>query len=342
MAAKATLFVSSICIGVLLGIAGIAQPPASIPTMDMSNTDMGGNNSIAGTVITPDGSIAQRRVVIRLRSVTRGERSATTDEHGNYAFRGLPSGDYTIAVDREKEYEPTSANVTIIQLRGMPAQTYLLDIHLAPRRDPSAAKPAVVNASFANVPPKAMSLYKDAGRSAAAGKSKEAIEGFQAAIAAYPKFAQAYNDLGVQYMKSGDIVKADEAFVNAIQIDPAYYNALLNHGMANFMVRQYKDAEIILRKAVSIKDDGAVAHYFLGQTLANLSNFDEAEKELTKALKLNAPEVKEAYRVLAVIHASKGNKKLAAEDLQAYLKLAPKAQDASHLQDLIKQYQADK
>lgn len=337
MTSKNVLFVGALCLSAFFNVGGLAQPPASIPTMDTEMTDLGGNNSIAGTVVMSDGTAIQRRVSVRLMTATRGERIAFTDEHGKFLFRGLPSGDYTLAIDREKEYETASQSVTIIQARGMPSQTYLVNLRLVAKRE-GTAKPGVVNAALANVPPKALAAYKKAGELASQGKRTEAIEQLQAAIAAYPNFAQAYNDLGIQYLKTGDLVKADEAFVKSIQIDPGYYNGTLNHGIVVFTVRQYKDAEPILRKAVAIKDDSAPAHYFLGQTLANLNSFDEAERELTKALKLNAGEVKEAYRILAIIHDTKGSKDQAATDLETYLKLNPKAADADQLKDRIKKY----
>jgi regulator of sirC expression with transglutaminase-like and TPR domain len=47
--------------------------------------------------------------------------------------------------------------------------------------------------------------------------------------------------------------------------------------------------------------------------------------------------MKEAHRILAIIYASRGAKKQAADQLEAYLKLAPNAPDAEKLRDKVRQ-----
>jgi regulator of sirC expression with transglutaminase-like and TPR domain len=47
--------------------------------------------------------------------------------------------------------------------------------------------------------------------------------------------------------------------------------------------------------------------------------------------------MKEAHRLLAIIYASRGARKQAADELEAYLKLAPNAPDAEKLKDKIRQ-----
>ena len=79
-----------------------------------------------------------------------------------------------------------------------------------------------------------------------------------------------------------------------------------------------------------------MGHYFLGQALANLGLFDEAEKELLNRLELGKEEMKEAHRILAIIYSSRGAKKQAADELETYLKLAPNTPDAEKLKELIR------
>jgi tetratricopeptide (TPR) repeat protein len=147
----------------------------------------------------------------------------------------------------------------------------------------------------------------------------------------------AFNELGVQYLKLNQLENADEAFQSALKITPDAFAALINRGIANFMMKRYGEAVPILRRALAKNDQSAVGHYFLGQALANLGLFEDAEKELLASLKLGKEEMKEAHRILAIIYASRGAKRQAAEELEAYLKLAPKAPDAEKLKDKIRQ-----
>src|SRR5688500_20385039 len=92
-----------------LGFAGpVLAQISSIPD-SMSQTGLGGINSIIGTVFAPSGGPIQSRVRMRLSTMARGARSQTTDENGTFALRGLPSGSYSISIEKEKDVEPSSA-----------------------------------------------------------------------------------------------------------------------------------------------------------------------------------------------------------------------------------------
>jgi tetratricopeptide (TPR) repeat protein len=100
-------------------------------------------------------------------------------------------------------------------------------------------------------------------------------------------------------------------------------------------MKRYGEAVPILRKAIAKNDSSAVAHYFLGQAMANLGLFADAEKELQRSLQLGNEEMNEARRLLAIIYINRGDKKLAADELEAYLKLAPNTPDADQLRNKI-------
>lgn len=299
------------------------------------DTGLGGVNSINGSVLA-EGQRLQRRISVRLQSMTRGDRVVMTDDYGNFTFRGLVSGDYTIVIDKEKDFKPFSQVVSVIQLRGFPPQNYTLSIRLE-LKERTDAKPGVLNVEFANVPKPALVHYDNALELSKTNDHSGAIEELKLAIKEYPSFSQAFNELGVQYLKVNELEKADEAFQEAVKINPDAVSSLINRGITNVLMKRYGEAVPILRKSLQKKKDSAVAHYFLGQALANLGLFDDAEKELLTSLELGKEEMKEAHRILAIIYASRGAKQQAADQLDAYLKLAPNTPDAQKLRDKIQQ-----
>lgn len=301
-----------------------------------SQTGLGGINSIIGTVFAPSGRPLKNRIRIRLSTMTRGDRIFTTNENGNFAFRGLPTGSYSIAIEKEAEYKPYSTSVDIRQFRGGPAQIYTLNIRLE-FKDRAEVKPGVVSAELVNVPKKALAYYNNAIEQAKKSDRLGAIEQLKLAIAEYPSFTLAFNELGVQYLKLNRLEEADQAFQSALKIDRDSFAALINRGIANVMMKRYGEAVPILRKALAKNDQSAVGHYFLGQALANLGLFEDAEKELLASVELGKDQMKEAHRILAVIYTSRGARKQAAEELEAYLKLAPGAPDAEKLKEMIRQ-----
>jgi tetratricopeptide (TPR) repeat protein len=267
--------------------------------------------------------------------MTRGDRIFTTNKNGSFAFRGLPSGSYTIVIEKEADYKPVSQTVDIIQFRGSPAQTYTVNIRLE-FADRTKAEPAVVNAALMGIPKKALTHYNTAIELSKKNDRQGAIAELKLAIAEHPTFTQAFNDLGVQYLKLNQLEDADAAFQSALKIDPESFPALINRGIANFMMKRYGESVPLLRKALKKDEQSAVGHYFLGQSLANLGLFDDAEKELLSAVQLGKEEMKEAHRILAIIYSAKGAKKKAADELETYLKLAPTTPDAEKLKDQIR------
>ena len=319
----------------VLRVVGQGIPPGSAST----DTGFGGVNTISGTIISSTGQRIEH-ISIRLRTMTQGDRVLTSDDRGNFVFRGLPSGDYTILIDKEKDYEPFAQNLSVIQPRGMPPQTYYLSVRLV-RKSVAIPKSAVINIDLAKVPKPALDLYNKAKELAKSGNHLGAIKQLEGAIKEYADFMLAYNEMGVQYLQLNELEKADEALQSALKIDPAAYMPLMNRGIVLFTMKRYGEAAPVLRKVVALKNEQAVGHYFLGQTLANMGRFDEAEKELLVAVKLGGDEMKEAHRYLAILYSSKKDNKRAAAELETYLQLAPTTPDAEQLRTVIQRLKSE-
>ena len=199
----------------------------------------------------------------------------------------------------------------------------------------TAGKPGVINAELAKIPKPALDKYNKAIELAKNGDRPGAILQLQGAVAEYPEFMIAYNEMGVQYMRLNDLQKSDDALQKALKIDAKAFIPLMNRGIVLVMLKRYADAEPLLREVVKMKSDQAVGHYFLGQAVAYLGNFDEAEKELSTAIKLGGDEMKEAHRLLAIIYSARGDKKHAIVELETYLRLVPTTPDAEQLRNVI-------
>lgn len=300
-----------------------------------TDTGLGGGNAITGMILVSSGQRLQRRIAVRLQTMTKGDRVAMTDDNGTFAFRGLPSGQYTIVIEKEKEYEPYRAGVDIRQFPGSPAQIYNLSIRLESKKDEST-KPGVLNAELANVPPRAVAFYQKALEKSEAGKNSEAVEQLKSAIAESPKFSLALTELGVQYQRLDQLDKAEESLKSALEITPDAFAPLINYGIVLVRLKRFAEAETELRLALKQKEKSAVAHYYLGRALAYSGKFDEAKKELNVSVDLGGDDMKEAHRYLAGVYNALGDKQQAAAELETYLRLAPKSPDAAQLRELIR------
>jgi tetratricopeptide (TPR) repeat protein len=307
---------------------GIPQGSAS------TDTGLGGVNTISGMVLSSTGQRVERRVSVRLQSMTKGDRLTTSDDYGNFVFRGVPPGDYNIVIEKEKDFEPFSQYVSVIQPRGMPPQIYNLSIRLI-LKGPADTRTGVLNAELAKVPPRAVTFYQKALEKSKAGKNADAVDQLQKAIAEYPQFALALTELGVQYQRLNQLDRAEQSLKSALEISPDSFAALVNYGIVLVRLNLYAEAETQLRLALKQNDQSAVAHYYLGRALAYLGRYDNAEVELNLALAFGGEEMKEAHRYLAGVYSARGKSKRAIAELETYLKLAPMTPDADQLRQMI-------
>lgn len=317
---------------VVVRVAAQGIPPGAAS----SETGLGGQNSITGMIVSSTGQRIQKRVSIRLRTMTKGDRISTTDDSGNFAFRDIPPNDYVLVIDKEPEFEPFSQTVSVIQPRGMPPQNFYLNIRLHVKGKPET-KTGVLNAEFAKVPARARASYEKALELAQAGNHKAAIEQLKQAISEYPDFMLAFNELGVQYLRLGELDKAEEALAKAMTLAPDSATPLLTHGILLALMGKFNQAVIELQAALKQKEQSANGHLYLGQALANLGRFDQAETHLTRAIAIGGDQVKEAHRFLGGIYLQRGDRERGVAELETYLSLAPKAKDAEQVRQAIRQ-----
>ena len=289
----------------------------------------GGQNTIKGRVFFPDGRHANTRLKVRLESAnTFGGLVTVTDEDGQFMFSRLEAGPYSLVVEGDKMYE-TAREAVAIDREASPGGR-IVDVPIYLKFKPSA------NPAFASVPAPALDLHMKGLESARKGDSKKAAEQQQAAVAAYPNFAQAYNELGVQYLKLGDVDKAVEALQTAVKLAPDEFQPRLNVGIALLNQKKFAESEQHLLEAIKKNPTSSVAHMYLGMALMNQKKLEEAQKELETAVSSKSSEVGVAHKYLGGIYWGLRDYKRAADELETYLKLVPKAADAERTRAAIK------
>jgi tetratricopeptide (TPR) repeat protein len=316
----------------------------------VDQTGTGGRHTIQGRIYFPSGRRNDVRIKIRLESFNAGELSVLSDPNGSFIFRGLEPGNYTVVVDAGDPYELARESVYIDtdgsnSRRGISlppvARLYSVDISLRLKRE-GTTKPSVVNAALAALPDNARDLYRKAVESIQGGDTAKAVEQLKAAIASYPQFPLALNELGVQYLKLGQLDKAAEALKEAVRLVPEDFLPRLNYGIVLLNQRKFPEAEEQLRLATGKNSNAATAHMYFGIVLAVQRKLDEGQRELELAIASNSSDVALAHRYLAGIHLEKRAYKQAADELQKYLELVPKAPDAEILHRKIKELKSKK
>jgi Flp pilus assembly protein TadD len=301
---------------------------------DTTITRLGGNSFIVGTVFWPSGKPVNERMPLRLVSTIAGEFITSTDDKGQFVFSGLTAGVYTIVVDGYREFEPIAQTVDVYQSRSPMPQSYAVTIRLT-EKVIKRARPEVITATALGTPKKALEFYKKAIEMSREGDHTGAIAQLRLAVAEYPAYVIALNEMGVQHLRLNELEKAEQVLVAAIKIDPRAYEPLVNRGITLFRLKRYSDAEAALRLALESRPGSGVAHFYLGRVLTSLERYDDAERELRSAIADSDGEIKEAHRMLANLFLIKGEDRRAVKALETYLKLVPDAPDAAKLRKII-------
>jgi tetratricopeptide (TPR) repeat protein len=273
-----------------------------------------------------------------------GEITVIPDSSGAFIFNALSPGNYAVVVNAGDEYEVAHDSVYIDSdlntSRGgmrLPATSrrYTVMIHLTEKRG-AVMKAGVVNAALAEVPDRARKAFEKGLEHARAGDSARAAESLKEAVALYPKFPLALNELGVQYLKLGHTQKAIEMLKEAVKLNPEAYGPRLNLGIALLEAKKFPEAEENLREALKKNSSLPTGHMYLGLCLVRLNRYDEAEKELLLAIQGSNNQLAMAQYYLGGIYWKKEEYPKAVEALEAYLKLTPNAQDAERVRATIR------
>lgn len=305
---------------------------------DPGSPGTGGANVIEGRIYFPSGQMVDRRIKIRLTSVSGADFSTTSDDSGAFTFRRLASGSYVLYVDAGSSFLPVTERVDITQplRRGVSGATYNVQIQLQakPKNTPA---PSVVNASLAGIPKEARTHYENALKAGEAGDRKKAIELLKKALQLEPTFTLAYNELGLLYFVQGETENAANAFREAVKLSPDTFSLRLNYGIVLSKAKRLGEAESQFSEAVRINKTSATAYLYRGKNLIQLRNFSAAEKALQVVLTLGGGEVPMAYRYLGALYNETGQDKMAIEALEKYLSLEPRARDAPAVREIVKQ-----
>ncbi|MBV9211612.1 MAG: tetratricopeptide repeat protein [Acidobacteria bacterium] len=308
--------------------------------MGTDYTGTGGKHTIKGRIFFPSGRRIDGSIKITLESITTGNLSVFADSYGGFSFTNLVGGSYTIVIEPTEYYEGIRETVVIDEGGGRYVRTVAniisVNLQLTPKRT-ATSKPGVVNAALASIPKEALALYDKGLEAGQAGDSKKAIEYFNGALKIHPEFALALNELGVQYLTLKQTDKAIEVLREAVRYANNEAAPHLNLGIALYSKNQIAECESELQAALQKNQKLWAAHMYLGLTRLKQRNYDDAEKELQQALTLGGDSLSLPHYYLGGIYWGRRDYKRAADELEKYLKLSPKAPDAEQTKNAIKE-----
>jgi tetratricopeptide (TPR) repeat protein len=188
-------------------------------------------------------------------------------------------------------------------------------------------------------PKDAKKAYERGLQSLLKNKPEDAAKDFEKAVAAYPKYAEAWVSLAKVRLEEQAAEPARAALKKAMDADPKLVTPYVELGLLAAKDGNWQDSGKFLDRAVELDPvdfpqawyADAVAHY-------NLKKYDAAEKAAREAVKLDPrhSNPRSGY-LLGLVLAEKKDYAGAAAELTAYLKLAPNAPDLAQVRDQLGQ-----
>jgi tetratricopeptide (TPR) repeat protein len=162
-------------------------------------------------------------------------------------------------------------------------------------------------------------------------KADDAVKEFQKAVLLYPAFSAAWCELGKIEVAHDQRDIARGSFNEAIKADPKYVEPYLQLSQLASAARNWQELAEVSGKVLQLDSFDYPEQFFLNAAAHyNLHNFDEAEKSLRSAEKLDTRhQFPEILYLKGLVLARRRDYPAAAEQLRTYLKLTPDSPNAA-------------
>jgi len=264
-----------------------------------------------------------------------------TDDRGEVDFGGVPVGDYHVEVSGDG-IQTTESDVFEVDNRKTTQAQYVTVRQV----DDAGPKPvsthsSMVSAADLKVPPKASKELDKANEAMASQDWKKAKEHIDKALALYPNYATAYNNLGVLYAKTNDLPNEEQALKKAVSLDEHFAPALLNYAKLSIRQKNFPLAESLLQKEVASDPGNPEGLLLLADAEYMNRHFDAAITTANQAHSASAEHASFVHYIAARAYQQENRQQQALAEFQLFLKEEPKGPRADHVRgDIVKIQQA--
>jgi tetratricopeptide (TPR) repeat protein len=236
-------------------------------------------------IVFPNGRRCQTRVRVVLMEGSSTTPVATTisNDECMAGFDDVAIGTYHAIVTGEGIVETDSGSFEIDSRKV----SQHLEITVKTKEDANeenTQRPGspTVSAADLNIPDKAKKEFEKANDLIAKQDWKQAQERLTKAVDIYPKYASAYNNLGVVFGHLGDRAQERASLQKAISINDRFAPAYVNLGKMAIVDRNYPEAENFLNKATALDPNNQTLVLLANVELMN-QHFDEALASCNRA-----------------------------------------------------------
>jgi tetratricopeptide (TPR) repeat protein len=280
------------------------------------------------------------RVLVKLERSGAQAGETYTDGEGKFSFEDEPPNLYRIII-QQQGYRAVDESVPI---NSSVQHTVYLRIELDPEDKTGNGSQTTVNGANGSMvdeaaladkfPKEAKKQYEKARKAERDGKSEEAIEHYEKALATAPTMYFARNNLGSLYLEKQRFPDAEKEFTEAIAENPADANAYFNLANVYLLTNRLGEASDSIEQGLKRQPQSAFGQFLMGSVLMKRGNAPEAEKRLRTALNED-PGMANAHLALVNLYLRENRSAEAITELSVFLKQSPDSPFAPHARELL-------
>ncbi len=252
----------------------------------------------------------------------------TSNTHGHFRFRNLKPGTYIVSAFVRRRGE---ARRTVVVTPSLADAKGVVRVSIPlPPRNPAvtsslerARRRSTVSVTQLSIPDAARQKFAEAQKDLGKRDIEHAKSHLQEAIQMAPKYAEAWNSLGVIFYQTKNYAQAEQHFRKALEADPGNWTPAVNLGGALLNLGRPKEALEYNQSAAKARPNDALANSQLGINYFQMGQMDKAEQYLANAERLDPSHFSHPQLMLASIYAQRGDKAATVRELHDFISRFP-------------------
>jgi len=281
---------------------------------------------------------ASDQIRVELRDDTETPVEQTfTDSEGKARFHVAKAGQYRVLASGTP-VQGTSSETIRIDESDKSRTIYL---RVKPKGEPAASAVTskgtapVTSAAELRIPMDAKKAFHKGMESWEHNDFQKAAEQFEKAVALYPQYESAYNNLGVMYYQMGQVDRARAAFEKSVALNDR--NADADRNLARILIHDgaYPRAEELLKKSLVVEPLNPVTLTLLCVAEAQTGDDDGALATARKVHQVPHEGYSVVHYVAGQALERKNDPKDAYDEYETYLSESPNGAEASQVRNAL-------
>ena len=254
-------------------------------------------------------------------------RQAVAGGGDTVPFKGLRPGIYVLCISGEKG-RSRCESIDLVPAPGQSAARFQKTIETPQVRDRDSNRVDALRLAVPNGARREMTRAEEAQLH---GDSRSAVHHLERAIAIYPKYADALNNLGTHYHRKGDYERSIAYFTKVTEIDPRFFAGWVNLGGSLLAAGKVQDALLANLKAAELRPNDPLANTQLGVTYFYLHQYVDAKTYFRRVIEIDPASANSPQLFLAHIAMAERSVQEAEQYIRSYLDIHPHSPRAPHL-----------